>query len=218
MIPTKRRTAVLISGRGSNLRALIEASETGADYPARIALVLSNKADAEGLQIAREHGIETAVIESKGKERAAFDAEMHALLKSKGIELVCLAGFMRLLTPDFVQAWYGRMINIHPSLLPAFKGTQVHERVVASGVRVTGCTVHFVSPEMDEGPIILQATVPVPPDATAESVAAAVLEQEHALYPQALKLLAEGKLTIEGQRVRVVEAAVADEATASPQT
>lgn len=203
MIPAKRRTAVLISGRGSNLRALIEASETGADYPARIALVLSNKADAEGLAIAREHGIETAVIESKAKERAAFDAEMHALLQSKGIDLVCLAGFMRLLTPEFVQAWYGRMINIHPSLLPAFKGTQVHERVVASGVRVTGCTVHFVSPEMDEGPIILQATVPVPPDATAESVAAAVLEQEHALYPQALKLLGEGKLVIEGQRVTI---------------
>lgn len=199
----RKPVAVLISGRGSNLRALIEASETGADYPARIALVLSNRPEAEGLAIAREHGIETAVIESKGKERAAFDAEMHALLQSKGIELVCLAGFMRLLTPDFVQAWYGRMINIHPSLLPAFKGTQVHERVVASGVRVTGCTVHFVSPEMDEGPIILQATAPVPPDATAESVAAAVLEQEHALYPQALKLLAEGKLTIEGQRVRV---------------
>ena len=200
----RKPVAVLISGRGSNLRALIEASETGADYPARIALVLSNKADAEGLRIARQHGIETAVIESKGKERAAFDAEMHALLKSKGIELICLAGFMRLLTPDFVQAWYGRMINIHPSLLPAFKGTQVHERVVASGVRVTGCTVHFVSPEMDEGPIILQATVPVPPDATPQSVAAAVLEQEHALYPQALKLLAEGKLAIEGQRVRIV--------------
>ncbi|MFN4166441.1 MAG: phosphoribosylglycinamide formyltransferase [Ferrovibrio sp.] len=205
MIPAKRRTAVLISGRGSNLRALIEASETGADYPARIALVLSNKPEAEGLAIARQHGIETAVIESKAKERAAFDAEMHALLQSKGIELVCLAGFMRLLTPEFVQAWYGRMINIHPSLLPAFKGTQVHERVVASGVRVTGCTVHFVSPEMDEGPIILQATVPVPPDATPQSVAAAVLEQEHALYPQALKLLAEGKLVIEGQRVMIVK-------------
>jgi phosphoribosylglycinamide formyltransferase-1 len=201
-MPARKRVAVLISGRGSNLRALITAAQV-ADYPARIALVLSNKPEAEGLRIAREHGIETAVIESKAKERAAFDAEMHALLQSKGIELICLAGFMRLLTPDFVQAWYGRMINIHPSLLPAFKGTQVHERVVAAGVRVTGCTVHFVSPEMDEGPIILQATVPVPPDATPQSVAAAVLEQEHALYPQALRLLAEGKLTIEGQRVRV---------------
>ncbi|WP_374304468.1 phosphoribosylglycinamide formyltransferase [Ferrovibrio sp.] len=201
-MPARKPVAVLISGRGSNLRALIEAAQA-ADYPARIALVLSNKADAEGLDIAKAAGIETAVIESRGKERAAFDAEMHALLQSQGIELICLAGFMRLLTPDFVQAWYGRMINIHPSLLPAFKGTQVHERVVASGVRVTGCTVHFVSPEMDEGPIILQATVPVPPDATPQSVAAAVLEQEHALYPQALKLLAEGKLVIEGQRVRV---------------
>lgn len=203
MTAGKRAVAVLISGRGSNLRALIEASEKSADYPARIALVLSNKANAEGLDIAKAAGIETAVIESKGKERAAFDAEMDALLQAKGIELICLAGFMRLLTTEFVQAWYGRMINIHPSLLPAFKGTQVHERVVASGVRFTGCTVHFVSPEMDEGPIILQATVPVPPDATPQSVAAAVLEQEHALYPQALKLLAEGKLTIEGPRVRI---------------
>lgn len=128
---------------------------------------------------------------------------MDALLKAKGIELVCLAGFMRLLTTDFVLAWQGRMINIHPSLLPAFRGTQVHERVVAGGVRFTGCTVHFVSPEMDEGPIIAQAVVPVPQDATPDSVAAAVLEQEHALYPQALRLLAEGRLVVEGQRVRV---------------
>jgi phosphoribosylglycinamide formyltransferase-1 len=202
MIPAKRRVAVLISGRGSNLRALIEAAKA-ADYPACIALVLSNRPEAEGLEIAREHGIETAVIPSKGKDRAAFDAEMDALLKSKDIALVCLAGFMRLLTPEFVQAWYGRMINIHPSLLPAFKGVDVHARVVASGVRFTGCSVHFVSPEMDEGPIIAQAVVSVTQDATAESVAAAVLEQEHMLYPQALRLLAEGRLAIEGHKVRV---------------
>lgn len=216
-MPARKAVAVLISGRGSNLRALIAAA-AAEDYPARIALVLSNKSDAEGLEIARAAGIATLVIESRGKERAAFDAEMDAALKAHGIELLCLAGFMRLLTTEFVQAWYGRMINIHPSLLPAFKGTDVHARVVASGVRFTGCSVHFVSPEMDEGPIIAQAVVPVPPDATPQSVAAAVLEQEHALYPQALKLLAEGKLVIEGQRVRVVDTAAADKAIISPQT
>ncbi|PJI43619.1 MAG: phosphoribosylglycinamide formyltransferase [Ferrovibrio sp.] len=198
----KRAVAVLISGRGTNLRALIE-STLAADHPARIALVLSNKAEAEGLEIAKAAGIETALIESRGKERAVFDAEMDALLKAKGIEYICLAGFMRLLTTEFVQAWYGRMINIHPSLLPAFRGTDVHARVIESGARFSGCTVHFVSPEVDAGPIILQAAVPVPQDATAESLAAAVLEQEHALYPQALRLLTEGRLVIEGQRVRV---------------
>lgn len=202
MTAGKRAVAVLISGRGSNLRALIAAAVAD-DYPARIALVLSNKPEAEGLEIARAAGIATLVIESRGKARAEFDAEMDAALKSHGIELLCLAGFMRLLTTAFVQAWYGRMINIHPSLLPAFKGTDVHARVVASGVRFTGCSVHFVSPEMDEGPIIAQAVVSVKPEATAEDVAAAVLEQEHALYPQALRLLAEGRLVIEGQRVRI---------------
>ncbi|WP_290809410.1 phosphoribosylglycinamide formyltransferase [Ferrovibrio sp.] len=202
MTAVKRAVAVLISGRGTNLRALIE-STLAADHPARIALVLSNKAEAEGLEIAKAAGIETALIESRGKERAVFDAEMDALLKAKGIEYICLAGFMRLLTTEFVQAWYGRMINIHPSLLPAFRGTDVHARVIESGARFSGCTVHFVSPEVDAGPIILQAAVPVPQDATAESLAAAVLEQEHALYPQALRLLTEGRLVIEGQRVRV---------------
>jgi phosphoribosylglycinamide formyltransferase-1 len=202
MTAGKRAVAVLISGRGSNLRALIAAAAAD-DYPARIALVLSNKPEAEGLEIAKAAGIETAVIESRGKERAEFDAILDTVLRSKGIDFICLAGFMRLLTTAFVQAWYGRMINIHPSLLPAFKGVDVHARVVASGVRFTGCSVHFVSPEMDEGPIIAQAVVPVPPDATADDVAAAVLEQEHALYPQALRLLAEGRLVIEGQRVRI---------------
>jgi phosphoribosylglycinamide formyltransferase-1 len=200
--PEPKAVAVLISGRGSNLRALIEAA-SAPGYPARIALVLSNRPDAEGLEVAKATGIETAVIESRGKERAEFDAILDTVLKSKGIEIVCLAGFMRLLTTAFVQAWYGRMINIHPSLLPAFKGTDVHARVIAAGVRITGCTVHFVSPEMDEGPIILQAAVPVPPAATPESVADAVLAQEHVLYPQALRLLAEGRLVIEGQRVRI---------------
>jgi len=202
MSGVKQNVAVLISGRGSNLRALIE-STLAADHPARIALVLSNRADAEGLEIAKAAGIETAVIESRGKERAEFDAILDTVLRSKDIDYICLAGFMRLLTHGFVQAWYGRMINIHPSLLPAFKGTDVHARVIESGTRFTGCTVHFVSPEVDAGPIILQAVVPVPQDATAESIAASVLEQEHALYPQALRLLAEERLQIEGQRVRV---------------
>lgn len=202
MTVVKRDVAVLISGRGTNLRALVE-STLVTNHPARIALVLSNKAEAEGLEIARGYGIETAVIPSKGKDRAVFDAEMDALLRGRGIEYVCLAGFMRLLTTEFVQAWYGRMINIHPSLLPAFRGTDVHARVIESGTRFTGCTVHFVSPEVDAGPIICQAVVPVPQDATVESLAASVLEQEHALYPQALRLLAEGRLVIEGQRVRI---------------
>lgn len=200
--PERKAVAVLISGRGSNLRALIESTKD-ASHPARIALVLSNRPEAEGLEIAKAAGIETAVIESRGKDRAEFDAILDTVLKAKGIDFICLAGFMRLLTADFVQAWYGRMINIHPSLLPAFKGTQVHERVIDSGTRFTGCSVHFVSPEVDAGPIILQAVVPVPQDATVDSIAAAVLEQEHALYPQALRLLAEGRLMIEGQRVRV---------------
>lgn len=212
---TKRRVAVLISGRGSNLRALAEAA-SAADYPARIALVLSNRADAEGLEVARQYGLETAVIPSKGKDRAAFDAEMDALLRAKDIELICLAGFMRLLTTSFVQAWYGRMINIHPSLLPAFKGVNVHQRVVDSGTRFTGCTVHFVSPEMDEGPIICQAVVPVPQDATADQVAEAVLAQEHVIYPQGLRWLAEGRLRIEGQKVRVTDAVATPAALISP--
>jgi phosphoribosylglycinamide formyltransferase-1 len=198
----RKAVAVLISGRGSNLRTLIESTQA-ADHPARIALVLSNRPEAEGLEIAKAAGIETAVIESRGKQRAEFDAILDTVLKAKDIDYICLAGFMRLLTPDFVQAWYGRMINIHPSLLPAFKGTQVHERVIESGTRFTGCSVHFVSPEVDAGPIILQAAIPVPQDATVESIAAAVLEQEHALYPQALRLLAEERLVIEGQRVRI---------------
>lgn len=215
MAVVKRAVAVLISGRGSNLRALIEAAQAW-DYPARIALVVSNRADAEGLGLAREHGIETAVIPSRGKERAAFDAEIDVLLRSKGIELVCLAGFMRILTPEFVAGWTGRMINIHPSLLPAFKGVNVHEQAIEAGVRISGCTVHFVIPELDDGPIISQAAVPVPPGATAEQLSALVLEQEHAIYPQALRWLAEGRLQIEGRVVRVKDVTAATGAVISP--
>ena len=215
MTVLKRAVAVLISGRGSNLRALIEAAKAP-DYPARIALVVSNRADAEGLALAKQHGSETSVILSKGKERAAFDSEVDMLLKAKGIELVCLAGFMRILTPEFVQSWVGRMINIHPSLLPAFRGVNVHQQAVEAGVRITGCTVHFVIPELDDGPIIAQAAVPVPPGATAAQFAELVLEQEHVIYPQALRWLAEGRLQIEGRVVRMKDAEAAKGAVISP--
>lgn len=196
-----KAVGILISGRGSNMRALVQAAQA-ADFPARIAVVIANKAEAEGLDYAKAQGIATAVIPSKGKSREVFDAELDAALRQHGVEIICLAGFMRLLTASFVETWRGRLLNIHPSLLPAFRGTQVHERVIESGARFTGCTVHFVVPEMDEGPIIVQAAVPVPDDATPDTLAELVLAEEHKLYPQALRLLAEGRLRVDGNRVR----------------
>jgi phosphoribosylglycinamide formyltransferase-1 len=197
----KKRVAVLISGSGSNLQALIDAC-AAPDFPAQIALVLSNKPDAYGLVRAQNAGIATRILSHKDfAGRAAFDDAIDTILREHNIELVCLAGFMRLLTPAFVQRWEDKLVNIHPSLLPAFKGTHVHEAVVASGVRFSGCTVHFVRAEMDVGPIILQAVVPVSPEDTAETVAARVLEQEHRIYPQALRLLAEEKLIIRNEKV-----------------
>ena len=197
----KKPVAVLISGSGSNLQTLIDAC-AAADFPAKIALVISNKADAFGLTRAKNAGIPTRVISHKDyASRAAFDTAMDAILREAGVEFVCLAGFMRLLTPEFVSGWKDRLVNIHPSLLPAFKGVHVHEQVVAAGVRFSGCTVHFVRPEMDVGPIIAQAAVPVHPDDTPEAVAARVLEQEHILYPQALRQLAEGKLVVRDEKV-----------------
>lgn len=198
-----KAVGILISGRGSNMRALVQAAQA-ADFPARIAVVIANKAEAEGLDYAKAQGIATAVIPSKGKSREVFDAELDAALHQHGVEIICLAGFMRLLTAGFVENWRGRLLNIHPSLLPAFRGTQVHERVIESGTRFTGCTVHFVVPAMDEGPIILQAIVPVPDDATPETLAELVLAEEHKLYPQALRLLAAGRLRVDGNRVRVL--------------
>jgi len=198
----KKAVAILISGRGSNMRALIAATQAP-DYPARIACVISNREDAPGLQEAHALGMPTQVIPSKGLNREDFEIRLNDALRQAQVEIICLAGFMRLFTPDFTRAWYGRMLNIHPSLLPAFKGLDVHQRVVEGGVRYTGCTVHFVSPEMDEGPIILQAAVPVPQDATPEQVAEAVLTEEHKLYPQALRLLAKGRLKIDGPRVLI---------------
>ncbi|MFP1631424.1 phosphoribosylglycinamide formyltransferase [Zhengella sp. ZM62] len=194
----RKRTAVLISGRGSNMTALIQASMDPA-YPAEIVLVISNKADAKGLETARAAGIATQVIAYRDHgSREAHDAAIDAALRAAKIEIVALAGYMRLLTPDFVRAWQGRMINIHPALLPLFKGLDTHQRALDAGVRVHGCTVHFVTPDMDDGPIIAQTAVPVETGDTEETLAARVLDAEHATYPQALAMLARGDVRMGG--------------------
>lgn len=192
---TKKRIAILISGRGSNMAALIDAAQTK-DYPAEIVLVVSNKPDALGLTRAREAGIETLVIESRafGDDREAFERALDAELNAHRIELICLAGFMRLFTPWFVTRWNGRMLNIHPALLPQFKGLHTHRRALEAAVKRHGATVHFVSADMDSGQIILQDSVPVRDGDTEETLAARVLEVEHRIYPQALRLVAEGRL------------------------
>ena len=194
-----KKVGVLISGRGSNLGALIEAQSSNerAGAPYKIALVISNNADAGGLTRAQAAGIATLVIPHKGKSREEFDSEMDVALQSAGVELVVLAGFMRILSDGFVRGWEGRLINIHPSLLPAYKGTQVHERVIAAGETSSGASVHFVVPELDAGPVIAQASVPVHPSDTPDALAARVLEVEHKLYPAALRLLADGKVRLE---------------------
>ncbi len=187
----KKRTAVLISGRGSNMVALIEAAKDPA-YPAEIALVLSNRPDAAGLARARAEGIATAVVDhaAHGKDRESFERALQAELEGHRIDLVCLAGFMRLLTPWFVRRWEGRLINIHPALLPALKGLDTHARALAAGVAFHGATVHFVVPDMDSGPTIASASLKVHDTDSAETLAARVLELEHRIYPLALKLLA----------------------------
>jgi phosphoribosylglycinamide formyltransferase-1 len=192
---SRKRVAILISGRGSNMVALIEAARTD-DYPAEIALVVSNVSDAAGLVRARDAGIATEIIDHKpyGKDRDAFDRKLDATLQVHRTDIVCLAGFMRVLTPWFVRRWNGRLINIHPSLLPAFKGLHTHERAIAAGAKEHGATVHFVVPELDSGPIIEQASVPVLPADTSDSLAARVLEAEHRIYPLALRRVAEGRI------------------------
>jgi phosphoribosylglycinamide formyltransferase-1 len=189
------KIAVLISGRGSNLQALIDAA-ANPSYPVRIMLVLSNNPDAGGLARAAAAGIPAQVIDHRGKAREAFDREVDAAIRAAGARFVCLAGFMRLLSPWFVGRWEDRLINIHPSLLPAFKGTNAHEQAIAAGVRFSGCTVHFVRAAMDTGPIIVQAAVPVDSEDTAESLAARVLTAEHHIYPLALRWIAEGRVTV----------------------
>lgn len=183
------RTAILISGRGSNMGALLEAARAG-DFPAEIALVLANRADAGGLALAAAAGVPTAVVPSRdyGRDRAAHEAAVQAVLEAHGVRLVCLAGYMRLLTPYFVGLWAGRMLNIHPSLLPALPGLDTHGRALAAGVKLHGCTVHLVTEVMDDGPILAQAAVPVLPGDTPDTLAARVLAQEHVVYPLALAL------------------------------
>jgi phosphoribosylglycinamide formyltransferase-1 len=210
------KTAILISGRGSNMQALIEACRAP-DAPAEIVLVLSNEPAAAGLARAASAGIRTAVVPHRDyATRAEFDGALDRALKAAGAELICLAGFMRLLTPGFVAAWRDRMINIHPSLLPAFPGLDIHARVLAAGVRFSGCTVHFVRHETDTGPIILQAAVPVRQDDTPESLAARVLEAEHRIYPEALRWIAAGRVRVEGERVLVDGAAAPAGAVINP--
>ena len=197
------KVAVLISGRGSNLQALLRAC-TAPGYPAEIVLVLSNRADAAGLAFAHEAGVATAVISHRDfPDRAGFDAAMDAEIRRHGAGLICLAGFMRLIGDTFIEAWRDRMINIHPSLLPSFRGLDTHARALEAGVKLAGCTVHFVRPEVDTGPIIAQAAVPVLPDDTPDTLAARILEQEHVIYPMALRLVAEGRVAIEGDHAVV---------------
>jgi phosphoribosylglycinamide formyltransferase-1 len=195
----KKRVAILISGRGSNMTALIEAAKAK-DYPAEIVLVVSNRPDAAGLARARQEGIATVVVDHApfGKDREAFERALDARLQEERIDLVCLAGFMRLLTPWFVTQWNGRLLNIHPALLPDFKGLDTHRRALEAGVKRHGATVHFVVPEMDSGPIVAQDSLPVRAGDTEEALAARVLDLEHRLYPQALRLVAEGRAALGG--------------------
>ncbi len=200
---SRTKIGILVSGRGSNLQALIDATADPA-YPAEIALVISNVAGVYALERAETAGIPTLVIPHKGfPTREAFDAEMDKALRTAGIEIVCLAGFMRLLSAGFVEGWRQRMINIHPSLLPSFKGLHTHRRAFEAGVKLHGCTVHLVTPDLDDGPILVQAAVPVLADDDEDSLAARVLEQEHQAYPLALRLLAEGRVTVEGNRALI---------------
>ncbi len=197
----RKRIGVLISGRGSNMAALIEACNKP-DYPAEIVTIISNRPEAPGLATARDAGIATGVIDHKAFDsRESFEAALDAALHEAQVDLVCNAGFMRLLTEGFVEAWRDRQLNIHPSLLPSFKGLHTHERALTAGVRISGCTVHFVRTEMDSGPIIAQAAVPVLPDDTPDTLAARVLQAEHRLYPLALELVATGAARVEDERV-----------------
>lgn len=214
---TKRRVAILISGRGSNMAALIEAAKAP-DFPAEIVLVLSNIAGAGGLDIAHAAGIGTVTVESKpfGRDREAFERAMQGELLRHKIDLVCLAGFLRLLTPWFVQQWDGRMINIHPALLPSYRGLHTHERALADGVKIHGATVHFVIPDVDAGPIIVQGAVTVHDTDTPETLGARVLQIEHRIYPQALRMVAGGQISVSGTVCKSSTAAASEKTLISP--
>jgi phosphoribosylglycinamide formyltransferase-1 len=210
------RTGVLISGRGSNLQALLDAAADPA-FPAEIVCVISNRPGAGGLKRAEAAGVTALTVDHKAfGTREAFEDALHGELQNQGVELVCLAGFMRLLTPGFVNRWTGRMINIHPSLLPSFKGVDTHQRALDAGVKLTGASVHFVSAEMDAGPIIGQAAIPVLPGDDAEALAARVLAAEHQLYPECLRQIASGQARLEDGRVILGRGAAPDAHLVNP--
>jgi len=212
---SRKRVAILISGRGSNMSALIAAAKAP-DYPAEIVLVASNRPEAIGLRHARAAGIPTSSLDHRGHDRESFERALQDALAGARVELICLAGFMRLLTPWFVDRWAGRMLNIHPALLPAFKGLDTHARALAAGVRIHGATVHFVSAEMDSGPIVAQAALSVLDSDDVETLAARVLDLEHRIYPLALKLVAEGRVQIIDGRCRIDGTTPSDETLLAP--
>jgi phosphoribosylglycinamide formyltransferase 1 len=213
----KRRVAILISGRGSNMAALIQAARP-ADFPAEIVVVISNRLDAGGLETARQIGIPTVTIESQrfGRDRTAFEAVLQSSLEEHRIDLICLCGFMRLFTAEFVQRWYGRMLNIHPSLLPSFPGLDPQGQALRAGVKISGATVHFVIPETDAGPILMQGAVAVRDDDTPDTLAARILQIEHRIYPDALRLVAGGKIRLEGDICKAADSTGSDNALISP--
>lgn len=205
MAKVKKRVAILISGRGSNMQALVNAARAK-DFPAKVVTVISNRPDAPGLAWARSKKVPTVALDHKAyRSRDAFEADLQKALVAADVELIALAGFMRLMTAAFVNRWRDRMINIHPSLLPSFKGLHTHESALEQGVRIAGCTVHFVRPEMDSGPIIAQAAVAVLSGDTPVTLASRVLDAEHRLYPEALALVASGRASLEGDKVVISE-------------
>jgi phosphoribosylglycinamide formyltransferase 1 len=213
----KRRVAILISGRGSNMAALIEAARAK-DFPAEIVVVISNRSDAGGLQKAEASGIPTVTIESKpfGSDRAAFEAVLQAALDQHRVELICLGGFMRLFTAEFVQRWFGRMLNIHPSLLPSFPGLDPQGQALRAGVKISGATVHFVIPETDAGPILMQGAVAVHDEDTADTLAARILKIEHRIYPDTLRLVAGGQIRLDGDICKTAGVAGPENVLISP--
>jgi phosphoribosylglycinamide formyltransferase-1 len=213
----KRRVAILISGRGSNMAALIRAA-AARDFPAEIVVVISNRSDAGGLETARASGVPAVTIESKpfGKDRAAFEAVLQSALDQHKVDLICLGGFMRLFTGEFVRRWYGRMLNIHPALLPSFPGLDPHGQALRAGVRISGATVHFVIPETDAGPILMQGAVAVRDNDTPDTLAQRILEIEHRIYPDALRLLASGQIRLDGDICKTAGGTASDAILISP--
>jgi phosphoribosylglycinamide formyltransferase-1 len=213
----KRRVAILISGRGSNMAALIEAAKA-IDFPAEIVVVISNRSDAGGLEKAAASGIPTRTIESRpfGKDRSAFEAVLQSALEQHRVELICLGGFMRLFTAEFVQRWHGRMLNIHPSLLPSFPGLEPQAQALRAGVKISGATVHFVTPQTDAGPIIMQGAVAVCDSDTPERLAERIIAIEHRIYPEALRLVASGRIRIEGDICNTAGSAASGAVLISP--